>query len=167
MLLKQLNLHQIKNCFDITATAGIDFKHKENDFIDFKDEVLLPYQLSRQGPALAKADVNDDGLEDVFIGGAIEQAGGLYLQTQKNTFVAAPNQPWLADAASEDVNALFFDADNDGDIDLYVVSGGNEYAEESPEYNDRLYLNDGKGIFTKSTLPAMLSQQAGYSGWRL
>ncbi|MDB5276218.1 MAG: RNA-binding protein [Ferruginibacter sp.] len=146
---------------DITEKSGIRFKHIENDFIDFKDEVLLPYQLSKQGPALAKGDVNGDGLEDIFIGGAIGQAGVLYLQKENDTFVETPQQAWISDSASEDVNAVFFDADKDGDLDLYVVSGGNEYADQSPEYADRLYLNDGKGNFVKNmdALPAMLSSK--------
>ncbi len=146
---------------DITEKSGITFRHKENEFIDFKDEVLLPYQLSKQGPALAKGDVNGDGLEDIFIGGAIDQAGVIYLQKAGDTFVASASQPWAADAASEDVNAVFFDADKDGDPDLYVVSGGNEYGDQSPEYADRLYINDGKGNFTKSmdALPSMLSNK--------
>jgi hypothetical protein len=146
---------------DITEKSGLKFKHIENDFIDFKDEVLLPYQLSKQGPALAKGDVNGDGLEDVFIGGAIGQPGILYLQTGNDQFITAPTQAWLADSASEDVNAVFFDADNDGDLDLYVVSGGNEYADQSPEYADRLYINNGKGSFSKNVdaLPPMLSSK--------
>lgn len=146
---------------DVTAKTGISFKHTENDFIDFKDEVLLPYQLSRLGPALAKADVNSDGLDDIFIGGAIGQAGSLYLQSTGGTFSTANSQPWVADSSSEDVNAIFFDADKDGDMDLYVVSGGNEYTDQSPEYADRLYINDGKGNFSKITgaLPEMLSSK--------
>lgn len=146
---------------DVTSESGIIFKHKENDFIDFKDEVLLPYQMSKQGPCLANADVNGDGLADVFIGGAIDQPGVLYLQAEKGKYVEAASQPWNADAASEDVNALFFDADNDGDKDLYVVSGGNEYADQSPEYQDRLYINSGDGNFEKAiaALPEMLSSK--------
>lgn len=147
---------------DVTAVSGMDFKHTENDFIDFKEEVLLPYQLSRQGPALAKGDVNNDGLDDVFVGGAIGQAGVLYLQTQSGKFVkAGTHSAFDADSDSEDVNAVFFDADNDGDLDLYVVSGGNEYGEGSPEYADRLYINDGKGGFTKAAnaIPEMLSSK--------
>ena len=146
---------------DVTATSGISFRHLENDFIDFKDEVLLPYQLSKEGPALAKADVNGDHLEDVFIGGAIGQSGKLYLQIPGGKFVQAVNQPWNADSNSEEVNAIFFDADQDGDMDLYVASGGNEYADQSPEYQDQLYINDGKGNFSraKNVLPPMLSSK--------
>lgn len=146
---------------DITASTNIFFTHKENDFIDFKDEVLLPYQLSRQGPALAKADVNGDGLEDVFVGGAIGQSSMLLLQTAGNKWMPAGSQPWMADSASECVNAVFFDADGDGDLDLYIVNGGNEYGDQSPEYADQLYRNDGKGNFSKviNALPVMLSSK--------
>ena len=146
---------------DVTAASNLFFTHKENDFIDFKDEVLLPYQLSRQGPALAKADVNGDGLDDVFIGGAIGQSGMLLLQTGNNQWIQASRQPWIVDSASECVNALFFDADGDGDMDLYTVNGGNEYGDQSPEYADQLYRNDGKGNFSKvmDALPAMLSSK--------
>ena len=146
---------------DVTAASGLQFKHQENDFIDFKDEVLLPYQLSKMGPALAKADINGDSLEDVFIGGAIGQSGKLFLQQASGSFAESSSQPWTAEKESEDVKALFFDADKDGDADLYVVSGGNEYGDGSPEYADRLYLNDGKGVFAKAgdALPPMLSSK--------
>lgn len=146
---------------DITASSGLNFIHRPNDFIDFKSEPLIPYQLSKQGPALAKADVNGDGLEDVFLGGDINQPSVLYLQTSEGRFQPSPSQPWNADAASEDVNAVFFDANNDGFADLYVVSGGNVYEDGSPEYQDRLYVNDGKGNFTKAAdaLPQMTSSK--------
>ncbi len=146
---------------DVTNKTGLNFTHKENDFIDFKAEPLLPYQLSKQGPALAKADVNNDGLEDIFFGGAIGQSGVLYLQTKDGKFISSTSQPWQTDSSCEDVNAVFFDANKDGFMDLYVVSGGNEYDDGSPEYEDRLYINDGKGNFVKASnaLPAMLSSK--------
>lgn len=139
----------------------IPFRHVENDFVDFQVEVLMPYQLSRMGPALAKADVNADGNEDVFIGGAIGQAGELYLQDDNQKFIPSSSKLWKSDAGSEDVNALFFDADNDKDDDLYVVSGGNEYEDGALEFQDRLYLNDGKGNFARAAnaLPAMRSNK--------
>ncbi|MCF2495454.1 VCBS repeat-containing protein [Dyadobacter chenhuakuii] len=133
-------------------SIGIDFIHNENEFVDFKVEVLLPYQLSKFGPALAKADVNGDGLEDLFFGGASNQFGVLYLQNPDGKFEGAAIQPWRQNAACEEVNALFFDADRDGDQDLYIVSGGNEFEDQSPEYRDHLYINDGKGIFHEEVL---------------
>jgi hypothetical protein len=154
--------HQKKIFTDITTRSGVALRHKEDNFIDFKDEVLLPYQLSRQGPALAKADVNGDGLEDLFIGGAIGAPGQLYLQTAAGGFVPSPSQAWAGDSAYEQVNALFFDADGDGDKDLYIVSGSNEYADGSEGFQDQLYLNDGKGNFSKApaeALPPMLSSK--------
>ncbi len=146
---------------DVTDKTGLSFTHKENDFIDFKSEPLLPYQLSKQGPALVKADVNGDGLDDVFFGGGIGQSGVLYLQTKNGKFIPATSQPWQTDSSCEDVNAVFFDANKDGFMDLYVVSGGNVYDDGSPEYEDRLYMNDGSGNFIKSanTLPQMFSSK--------
>ncbi|CCH52027.1 ASPIC/UnbV domain protein [Fibrisoma limi BUZ 3] len=133
----------------------LPFQHRENDFIDFKVEVLIPYQLSRLGPALAAGDVNGDGRDDLYLGGAVGQSGELWVQQANGTFVRGPQQPWQAEAAHEDVNALFFDADRDGDVDLYVVSGGNEYEAGSPEYQDRLYLNDGRGGFGPAVAGAL------------
>ncbi|MCF2489856.1 VCBS repeat-containing protein [Dyadobacter sp. CY347] len=133
-------------------SIGIDFVHNENEFVDFKVEVLLPYQLSKFGPALAEADVNGDGLADLFFGGASNQFGVLYLQKPDGKFEGANAQPWRQNAACEEVNALFFDADRDGDQDLYIVSGGNEFEDQSPEYRDHLYINDGKGIFHEEVL---------------
>jgi len=139
----------------------LDFQHHENDFVDFKVEVLMPYQLSRMGPALAKADVNNDGNEDIFLGGAIGQSGMLYFQNADGTFSPAPQQPWKTDLQSEQVNALFFDADNDRDPDLYIVHGGNEYLDDSPELQDKLFINDGKGNFSFAgkVLPLMQSNK--------
>lgn len=135
---------------DVTARAGLTFTHVENDFVDFDRERLIPRMLSTEGPALAVGDVNGDGLDDVFLGGAKEQAGALYLQTASGAFTPLPSPAFAADAIAEDVSAAFFDADRDGDRDLYVVSGGNEFSEDSPALQDRLYLNDGRGRFTRA-----------------
>lgn len=144
---------------NVTAGSNLTFAHLENDFVDFDRERLMPRMLSTEGPALAVGDVNGDGLDDVFLGGAKEQAGRLYLQTAGGSFAASPSPAFELDAISEDVSALFFDADGDGDRDLYVVSGGNEYSEDSPALQDRLYMNDGRGRFTRKdgALPANLA----------
>ncbi len=141
---------------DVTDKAGLDFVHKENTFNDFSREVLLPHKESQNGPKMAQGDVNGDGLEDIFIGGALGQGGKLYIQSARGPFHTASSQPWEKDKDSEDMGALFFDADGDNDLDLYVVSGGSEYDPGDAHYQDRLYINDGKGSFVKAksgTLP--------------
>ncbi|WP_082491368.1 VCBS repeat-containing protein [Pedobacter sp. Leaf194] len=150
---------------DVTLQSHLQYKHVENEFIDFKGETLLPYELSKFGPAMAKADVNKDGLEDVFIGGAIGQPGKLFIAQKDGSFNVADSKCWEEDAQSEDVNAVFFDANGDGSVDLWVVSGGNEYDDGAPEYQDRLYFNDGKGNFSKAkgALPKMLSSKQAIS----
>jgi hypothetical protein len=136
---------------DVTDRSGLDFIHKENNFIDFKVQRLLFYQLSRLGGKLATADVNNDGNDDVFFGGASGQPGELFLGEDNGTFHKSQSQPWQSDAAHEDTDCIFFDADSDGDQDLYVVSGGSELASGDAIYQDRLYLNNGKGLFSRST----------------
>lgn len=141
----------------VPDAAGIDFEHRENRFIDFNLEKLLPHKFSTLGPALAVADVNGDGLEDLFLGGAKGQIGQLYLQKSDGTFRAVPGN-FGESQLKEDVAALFFDANNDGLPDLYVVSGGGEYQPNSPPLQDRLYLNKGQGRFElqADALPDML-----------
>ncbi|MEK9517561.1 MAG: VCBS repeat-containing protein, partial [Flavobacteriaceae bacterium] len=128
----------------------LDFIHKENNYNDFKREIMLPHMLSTLGPKLAIGDVNGDGLEDAFIGGAKGAVGGIFLQTRSGGFVKSNKIDLQPDAVSEDMGALFFDADGDKDLDLYVVSGGNEFEKTDPALKDRLYINRGKGNFIKS-----------------
>ena len=141
---------------DSTAT-GIGYLHRENDFVDFKLQPLLMQKYSQGGPGIAVGDVNGDKLEDFYVGGSSDVPGQLYLQTAAGKFTEAPFTDGVKHG--DDMGALFFDADNDGDLDLYVVSGGSEFKEGSAEYQDRLYKNNGKGTFTLdiSALPALRS----------
>ena len=139
------------------AALGIDFRHSENSFADWSREPFMPHLLSTEGPALAVGDVNGDSLDDVYVGGAKWQAGRVYLQRADGTFRAQAQPALGADSLAEDVDAALFDADGDGDLDLYVVSGGGEFWGASEALLDRLYRNDGRGNFTRdrAALPAM------------
>ena len=139
---------------DVTAGLGIDFTHQENRFYDFHREPLIPHLLSTEGPALAIGDVDGDGLDDVYVGGAKWQAGRLFLQQRDGTFRTSVTlqRVFQADSLSEDVDAVFFDANGDGRPDLYVVSGGNEFEKDDAPLQDRLYLNDGHGQFHRDSL---------------
>ncbi|MCY7378662.1 MAG: VCBS repeat-containing protein [Gemmatimonadaceae bacterium] len=135
---------------DISAQSTLDVVHRENDFVDFDRERLIPKLVSTEGPAMAVGDVNGDKLDDVYLGGAKDQAGTLLIQQRGGRFTRSDEALFARDAISEDVGATFLDADGDGDMDLYVVSGGNEFSEGAPALQDRLYLNDGRGRFRKS-----------------
>ncbi|WP_080237389.1 VCBS repeat-containing protein [Spirosoma rigui] len=131
---------------DVTGPMRLNYEHKENDFVDYNRDGMLKQMLSREGPALAVGDVNGDGLDDVFLGGAANMPRSLYIQQASGVFVAQ-KQPFLLDALySEDVAATFFDADGDKDLDLYVATGGNEFNDPTA-LTDRLFRNDGKGTF--------------------
>ena len=135
---------------DVTAETKFDFKHQENAFVDFAREPLMPKLLSTEGPYIAVGDVNGDGLDDVYIGGAKNQPGRLLIQQRDGRFVSANDSLFAADALSEDLGAVFVDVNGDGRPDLYVVSGGNEFNEGATGLQDRLYLNDGHGKFHKA-----------------
>jgi hypothetical protein len=146
---------------DITSRLKIGWKHRENTFSDFNVQALIPHMVSTQGPKLAVADINKDGLDDFFVCGARGQQGALYQQQKDGTFRSIQESLFAEDSASEDVNALFFDANGDGFPDLYVVSGGNEFAFKEKQLQDRLYLNDGKGEFRKySGLPEIYGNKS-------
>ena len=141
------------------SSLGIDYKHLENPFNDYNLQLLLPQKQSSKGTGIVTADVNADGRDDFFVGNATNAPASLYMQQQDGTFAETNEALWQADAKYEDANALFFDADGDGDQDLYVVSAGYELSENSPLLQDRLYTNDGQGNFERNlnALPKMLT----------
>lgn len=145
---------------DITDALQVPYRHEETDMIDFNVQKLLPHKLSQYGPALAAGDVNGDGLEDVFVGGAAQHKGRFLLQQRNGQFKVADLLPGAegAEKASEDMGVLLFDADQDKDLDLYIVSGSYEIQDGSDALKNALYLNDGQGHFTRDTaaLPAFL-----------
>ena len=133
-----------------------EFRHIENDYDDFQEQVLLPHQMSALGPALAVGDLNGDGLDDYFIGGSSTYTGSIFFQNQDG-FVKGNDEIFKKDSKSEDIAALIFDADFDGDNDLYVTSGGYEFDKDDSALQDRLYINNENEYFTKSVnaLPNM------------
>lgn len=137
-------------------------EHREDEYDDYAREILLPYELSKLGPVAAKADVNGDGLEDFYLGGSAGFEGNLVLQTPDGKFVTSPQKSFATDRSYEDGGANFSDIDGDGDQDLLVLSGGNEFDIASAMYQDRLYINDGNGAFTRSkALPQIRISSAG------
>ncbi len=140
--------------FNKTNSTGINYKNIENDFDDFKKEILLPYKQSTLGPSISSGDVNNDDLDDIFIGGSSGQPGQLFIQ-RNNRFENKIISSFVEDRKYEDMESIFIDIDNDNDLDLYVVSGGNEFNNRSNLLQDRIYLNDGNGNFTKDKQPEL------------
>ncbi|GAC1585778.1 MAG: VCBS repeat-containing protein [Ginsengibacter sp.] len=142
---------------NISSEINCNWKHKENDFVDFNVQYLIPREESTRGPKIAVGDVNKDGLDDFFVCGSKGQPGALMIQTKDGKFKSTDENIFGKPAGSDDVDAVFFDANNDGYPDLYVVSGGNEYDDGNENLIDRLYMNDGKGHFKQtSNIPRLL-----------
>ena len=129
---------------------GPAYQHQESHFADFHVEPLLPQKYSQGGPGIAVGDVNGDGREDYFVGGAFKQPGTLFIQQPRGNYISRPID--TSPKFEEDMGCLFFDAEGDGDLDLFVASGGSEFKAGSPYYQDRLYLNDGSGVFSRDSL---------------
>lgn len=150
------NIYSFKNerkspFFNSHDSIKIDFKHIENrSFVEFSREGLIPHMASTEGPKIAIGDVNGDGLQDLFIGGAKHQTGALILQ-HNDGFETTYPQTFRNDSIQEDTDAVFFDVDNDGDLDLVVLSGGNEFRNDSENLLPRLYVNDGVGNFRRQS----------------
>jgi len=142
---------------EVTTDAGINFRHRENEFIDFKVQPAIPRMHSRNGPGLAVADLNGDQLEDFVVGAASGSTIKIFFQTTDGKF--KEQQLTAPDTLTETLGLLLFDADSDQDEDLYVVAGGSEHEKGSPLYQDKLFLNDGKGIFSlaPNALPSELN----------
>lgn len=131
------------------ALKPFDYVHKENNYLDYEREALIPENLSTEGPSVVEADFNGDGLTDLFIGGAREQSPVLYMQNKNGDYKIKNTPVFLNDNIYEDVDAIAIDIDSDNDIDIYALSGGNDFKEGDPMLEDRVYLNDGIGNFTR------------------
>ncbi len=145
---------------DISEILNVNYTHEEEDYIDFNVQKLLPHKFSQFGPSLSVGDVNGDGIEDIFVGGANNHKGKFLIQNKEGKFSI---QDLLSgkdgtEKISEDMGSLLFDVENDGDLDLYIVSGSSEFAPDSPALQDKLYINDGKGHFEwqENALPKFL-----------
>ena len=154
--LKSKRSRQSKPSFFSGAQPDLlSYKHEENNFNDYAFQVLMPHKMSNLGPALATGDINGDGLDDIFIGGAFNQASLIYFQTPEGVFTEG--QTLKSEISYEAIDAIFFDVDNDQDLDLYIVNGGNEFDSLSVQYQDKLYLNQDGQLMESNALPKFRS----------
>jgi hypothetical protein len=153
----KIKLFEVVNPFEI----GIKYQQKENNFDDFKIQLLLPQKQSEKSSPLAIGDINNDGLDDFFVGNSKGEKASMYRQTNTGSFIDTNKKLFTNDAVFEDTDAQFLDIDKDGDLDLYVTSGGYEVENDSELLQDRIYINNGKGAFKKGNLPIMLSNTKG------
>jgi hypothetical protein len=148
---------------EVTDSVNIHFTHQQNDFIDFNIQKLLPHKLSQYGPGLAVGDIDGNGLDDIITGGAVSYSAQLFLQQKNNKFIQGALLPkgLLVNKLNSDMGILLFDADKDGDLDLYIASGGYEHEPGAATYKDKFFVNDGKGNFTEDSLalPANLTSK--------
>ena len=151
-----------RELFRIDSLTGLNWAHHEDPFDDFNKQYLIPHKESTRGPKLAVADINRDGIDDIFLCGAKGQPGTLMLGQGDGKYQSIDTSLFAADKDFEDVDALFFDANGDGYPDLYVVSGGNEYGGNDPHLADRLYLNESSKRFIKagSALPPVYANKS-------
>ncbi len=156
------NKNKVEKPFeDITRPANLKFFHSEDKFVDFKRDRLVPHMLSRLGPGIAVGDVNNDGKDDFFIGNGAESAGGtLFVQDNTGTIREATGQPWRKNNSADNMGCLFFDLENDGDLDLYIANGGNHDDFYPNTYQHHLYINDGNGNFKQSAERVPLNMSA-------
>ena len=148
-LLAKLNVNQTFRATDITSQTGLNFLHHENRFVEFDREPLMPHVVSTEGPAIAVADINKDGLEDVFIGAARDHKSVVFLQQASGRFIKTLQPGLDADSIYEDISASWSDVNNDGNIDLIVASGGNEFYGPDFHNGPRVYFNDGQGNLSR------------------
>ncbi len=145
----KVNISAKNQLFADISTNTLAYTHQESNFQDYDRDVLLKQKYSTQGPAMAVGDVNADGLDDLYLGGAAGQVKQLFVQQKNGKFTESKQIDFGMDVTTENTDALFFDADKDNDLDLFIVTGSNEFMEDAPELHDLLYLNDGKGNFKR------------------
>ncbi|NNE77198.1 MAG: hypothetical protein HKN31_09010, partial [Pricia sp.] len=147
-LLSPFSLKKSKQLFsEVSKSKGIDFVHEEQDIVDYNVQSILPHKLTQNGPCLVVGDINGDTYEDFIVGSSAKFSPMIYLQKSDGTFVEKPLFEDTENKKYEEQGIALFDLENDGDLDLYLVSGSNEFPIESAQYNDRLFINNGKGEF--------------------